>query len=398
MALETATWPERVSRDRIVELARELIRIPSVSGDEKAVMEWVAGWCDGRGIDYLVTAKDPDRPNVIARVGDPSSGPVIAMNGHLDTVPVSDASSWETDPFDPVVSDDGKKLFGRGSSDMKSSVGVMLAMLELFREAKLDGALMAHIVSDEETSAVYGTLHVLDEVEAGRIPRPDYVFIGEGSQLKVRNAERGIVGFKITFHGRASHTAAARWSGINAIAKAAKGVLAIEGDIDKFHPSIGHPVISVNMIEGGVAHNVVPGECTISVDRRIIPGETKETATAEIREKLDAIAAEDPDFRYTMSVDPEGGYIPANITEENSPLVQAFQKSVTQVTGNDPEFFVQWAGATDGRFYRAAGIDTVGMGASGENAHGANEAANIDDLVTQGQIYAQTIANLLNAR
>jgi acetylornithine deacetylase/succinyl-diaminopimelate desuccinylase family protein len=398
MASESTNWPERVSRDRIVELARELIGIPSVSGDEKAVMEWVAGWCDSRGIDYLVTAKDPDRPNVIAWVGDPASGPVIAMNGHLDTVPVSDADSWNTDPFDPVVSDDGKKLFGRGASDMKSSVGVMLAMLELFREAKLDGALMAHIVSDEETSAIYGTLHVLDEIEAGRIPRPAYVFIGEGSQLKVRNAERGIVGFEITFHGRASHTAAARWNGINAIAKAAKGVLAIEGDIDKFHPSIGHPVISVNMIEGGVAHNVVPGACTISVDRRIIPGETKETATAEIREKLDAIAADDPDFRYTMEVDPEGVYIPANITEEDSPLVQAFQKSVRTVTGNEPEFFVQWAGATDGRFYRAAGIDTVGMGASGENAHGANEAANIDDLAMQGKIYAQTIADLLNAR
>ena len=398
MTSKRENWPERVSRERIVELASELIAIPSVSGDEKAVMEWVAGWCDGRGIEYLVTAKDPARPNVIAWVGDPASGPVIAMNGHLDTVPVSDADSWNTDPFDPVVSDDGKRLYGRGSSDMKSSVGVMLAMLELFREAKLDGALMAHIVSDEETSAVYGTLHVLDEIEAGRIPRPDYVFIGEGSQLKVRNAERGIVGFEITFHGRASHTAAARVTGINAIAKAAKAVLALEGDIDKFHPSIGHPVISVNLIEGGVAHNVVPGECRISVDRRIIPGETKETAAEEIREKLDAIAAEDPDFRYTMVVDPDGSYIPANITEEDSPLVQAFQQSVKTVTGNDPEFFVQWAGATDGRFYRAAGIDTVGMGPAGENAHGANEAAYIDDLFTQGKIYAQTIADLLNAR
>jgi acetylornithine deacetylase/succinyl-diaminopimelate desuccinylase-like protein len=99
-----------------------------------------------------------------------------------------------------------------------------------------------------------------------------------------------------------------------------------------------------------------------------------------------------------MEIDPDGGYIPANITDEDSPLVQAFQKSVKAVTGEEPEFFVQWAGATDGRFYRAAGIDTVGMGASGENAHGANESANIDDLVTQGQIYAQTIADLLNAR
>lgn len=398
MSSNGATWTERVSRDAIVTNASSLISIPSISGNEKAVMDFVASWCDARDISFMVTAKDPLRPNVIAWVGDPSSGPVIAMNGHLDTVPVSDESSWKTDPFDPVVSDDGKKLYGRGSSDMKSSVGVMLTMLDLFKDVELDGALMAHIVSDEETSAEFGTIHVLNEIEAGKIPKPDYVFIGEGSQLKVRNAERGVLAFRITFLGRASHTAVARVTGVNAIAKAAKGVLALEGDIDKFHPSIGHPVISVNTITGGVAHNVVPGEVTITVDRRLIPGETKESVSEEVRAKLDAVAEDDPDFRYVMEVDPDGGYIPANITDENSPLVQAFQKSVKAVTGNDPEFFVQWAGATDGRFYRAAGMDTVGMGPSGENAHGANESVNIDDLYTQGKLYAQTISDLLKAK
>ena len=116
----------------------------------------------------------------------------------------------------------------------------------------------------------------------------------------MRNAERGILGMEITFLGRASHTAAARSTGINAIAKAAKGILALEKDIDKFHPAVGKPVISINTISAGVAHNVVPGEATISIDRRLIPGETKETAVAEVREALDAIAAEDPDFRYEM--------------------------------------------------------------------------------------------------
>lgn len=143
---------------------------------------------------------------------------------------------------------------------------------------------------------------------------------------------------------------------------------------------------------------MVPGEATIFVDRRLIPGETKESVTAEIVAKLDAVAADDPDFRYKIDVDPDGGFIPANITDEDSPLVQAFQRGVKAVTGEEPEFFVQWAGATDGRFYRAAGIDTVGMGPSGEGAHGANEAVNIDDLFTQGKIYAQTIAELLNAK
>ncbi len=391
----TATFVDNVSRDEIVRIASDLIGIPSPSGDEAEVMGFVAGWCEAQGLGHQIVAKDAERPNVIVSIGDPSAGPTIAMNGHLDTVPVSDAGAWKTGPFEPTLSKDGGKLFGRGASDMKSSVGVMLYLMGLFKDAPLKGCLQAHIVSDEELSGQFGTIYVLAEIAAGRLPRPDFCLIGEKSDLKVRNAERGLLGFEITFLGRASHTAAARVTGINAIAKAAKGVLALEGDIDTFHPAVGHPVISVNTIHAEVAHNVVPGACTITVDRRLIPGETREGVTAEVRAALDRIATEDPDFRYEMTVDPDGSHIPANITDEGSPLVRAVQESVRQVTGKEPEYFVQWAGATDGRFYRQAGIDTVGYGPNGENAHGANEAVFIPDLVTQAKVYAATISRLL---
>ncbi len=142
----------------------------------------------------------------------------------------------------------------------------------------------------------------------------------------------------------------------------------------------------------------MPGECRFSIDRRIIPGETVESALAEIRGHLDAVAAEDPDFRYEIVTDPMGDAIPANITAEDSPLVRAVQQSAREVTGQEPEYFVAWAGATDGRFYRQMGIDTVGYGPGGENAHGANEAVFVDNLVTQAKVYAATIARLLNAR
>jgi len=388
-------WTESVSRDAIVAMASNLIAIPSVSGDEKTIMDFVETWARGRGLDVQVVAKDPARPNLVISVGDAATGPTIAMNGHLDVVPVSDAAAWRTGPFAPTVSADGVRLFGRGSSDMKSSTGVMLYLLDLLKDAPLKGRLQAHIVSDEETSGLFGTIHVIDEIKAGRLPKPDYVFIGEKSDLKVRNAERGIFAMDITFYGRASHTAAARVSGVNAIAKAAKAVLALEGDIDKFHPAVGKPVISVNTIHAGVAHNVVPGECTITVDRRTIPGETRATVMTEINAKLEAIAANDPQFKYTIVEDPHGDYIPANLTDENSSLVKAMQAGVRSVTGKEPEFFVAWAGATDGRFYRQAGIDTVGLGPGGEGAHGANEAVYIADLVTQARVYSETIGALL---
>ena len=385
----------QVDRERLIKIVTELISIPSVSGDELAIMQHVAGFFEGAGVRHEVTAKDPQRPNVVASIGN-GNGPVIAMNGHLDTVPVSDIDRWKTDPFKGVLSDDGKRIFGRGSSDMKGAVGVMLYVMTALKDVPLNGTLQVHVVSDEERGADYGTKHLLAEIEAGRLPMPDYVLIGEGSQLKVRNAERGIFGFRVRFIGRASHTAAARVSGINAIMLAAKGILALEGDLDREHPAIGKPVISVNKIEGGIVSNIVPGECIITVDRRTIPGETRESVLAEVREKLDAVKADDPNFNYEiLASDEEEGYTPANITDEDSPIVRALQDSVETVRGREPEFFKTWAGATDGRLYRFAGIDTVGFGPNGEAAHGANEAVFVDDLVTQAQVYIATVRNLL---
>ena len=386
---------DRVSRDEIVALASRLIAVPSTSGEERAIMEDVARWCDEVGLQYQTIASDPDRPNVIVTVGDPTSGPTIVMNGHLDTVPVSDPVAWKSGPYDPTVSDDGRKLIGRGASDMKSSVAVMLYVAQLLKDAPRNGCVQVHVVSDEETNGKFGTLFVLDEIAAGRLPRPDYCLIGEKSDLKVRNAERGLLAIDVTVLGRASHTAAARVTGVNAIAKAAKAIVALDTDIDRFHPAVGKPVISINTIQAGVAHNVVPGECTFSIDRRLIPGETRDSAVAEIVAKLDAIAADDPNFRYELTIDPQRNHIPANITDEDSPLVQAVQASIRAVTGQEPEYFVAWAGATDGRFYRQAGIDTVGYGPGGENAHGANEAVNIDDLITQARVYVETVQRVM---
>jgi succinyl-diaminopimelate desuccinylase len=397
--MTSASLVDRVGRDEIVALASRLISIPSASGEERAVMEEVIRWSASVGLPYEVVDSDPDRPNVVISLGDPATGPTIVMNGHLDTVPVSDLLAWRTGPFDPTISEDGMKLIGRGASDMKSSVAVMLHVMQILssQDVPLRGSVQTHVVSDEETGGAFGTRFLMEEIAAGRLPRPDYCLIGEKSDLKVRNAERGLLAVDVTCLGRASHTAAARVTGVNAIAKAAKAILALEKDIDRFHPAVGKPVISVNTIQAGVAHNVVPGECKFSIDRRLIPGETRDSAVAEIVATLDGIASQDPTFRYEFDIDPLKNYVPPNITEDSSPIVQALQASITQVTGQEPEYFVAWAGATDGRFYRQAGIDTVGYGPGGENAHGANEAVQIDDLVTQARVYVETITRLLSA-
>lgn len=391
--MSTNQWVANVDRAAALEICQQLVSIPSVSGNEYDVMQFVKGWLDERGIGYVETAKDPNRPNIIATIGDPSSGTHLAMNGHLDVVPVSDASSWKTDPFEGVVSDDGALLFGRGAADMKSSVGVMMYMLETFRNADLKGALTVHIVSDEEAGAEFGTRHVLEQVDSGKLPKPDLVIVGEGSGFKIRIAERGGLPVKVHLKGRASHTAVARVIGINAIQKAAKAILALEHHLDTFHDAVGFPVLSVNGITAGVAHNVVPGEATLDIDRRCVPGETVESIIADIRAKLDAVAAEDPDFVYELEYDPNR-FGEANMTSKDSPLVKALQRALVEI-GDEPAFFVDWAGITDSRLYRQRGIDTVIMGPSGENEHGANEHMAVDDIEKQAKIYAATVSDLL---
>ncbi|HET9661746.1 MAG TPA: M20/M25/M40 family metallo-hydrolase, partial [Thermomicrobiales bacterium] len=188
----------RVSRDEIVELASDLIAIPSPTGTEITIMSWVTDWCDEHGLLYEIFTKDPSQPNVVITVGK-GDGPTVVMNGHLDTVPVSDADAWISGPYEPRISEDGTKIFGRGASDMKSSTGIMMLMCKRFKDAPLKGKLQAHVVSDEETGGSKGTVFLMDEIAAGRLIKPDYCLIGEKSDLKVRNAERGLFQMQILF-------------------------------------------------------------------------------------------------------------------------------------------------------------------------------------------------------
>ena len=176
---------------------------------------------------------------------------------------------------------------------------------------------------------------------------------------------------RVTVFGRASHTAAARTTGVNAIALAAKAILALEKDIDRHHPSVGKPVISINQISGGVAHNVVPGECEFTIDRRLIPGETRESVVDEITETLTNVAVpERGEFRFSLTVDPDGDFIPANITEPDSPLVQAVWDATRDVSGEEPDSscsgpapptgaITAWPGSTPSDWDRVAKTPTA---------------------------------------
>ena len=387
----------RLSKDRIVEIAKQLISVPSVSGEEKQVMHRARELLEEIGVEVELHGSE-ERP-IINAVLNPEADRLLIFNGHLDVVPIAKPDAWSKNPWEPEVEDG--RLYGRGSSDMKSGCAVMIHLLEVLKGMDLPLAIGVHLVPDEEKGAQHGSKILVDEIVAGELRRPDYVVIGEQSNLNIRVAERGMFRYNVKFYGRAAHTAASRTIGVNAIAKASKGVLALEHHIDNFHEWIGYPMQSVNIIEGGIVTNQVPAECTITVDRRLVIGETADEVVAMVKADLDKAGEGDPDWSWEIVApkDENGDWIytPANFTPPDSELGKAFMKAVPRALQKEPELYVEWAGSTDGRLYRQQGIQTIGFGPIGFGAHGADEFVFVDSLMKVARVYLALVGELAGA-
>jgi succinyl-diaminopimelate desuccinylase len=377
-----------IDESRIVKMATDLISVPSISGKEKEVAYRAKELMNELDLPVELRGSE-DRPIVMSMIN-PDSTKYLAFNGHLDTVPIAVPDAWTKDPFTPVLEEN--RLYGRGSCDMKSSCAVIIHVLEILNKIGVNLTIGAQLVPDEERGGTHGTIHLINEMKDGLIRKPDYVVIGEKSNLKIRVAERGILRYDIKFHGKATHTCNARVDGINAIAKAAKGIIALERNLDKYDPYIGYPVLSVNKIQGGgTVINQVPAECTFSIDHRMVTGETPETIEEEVKTILNKTGEGDPDWswEYITQKNEEGklDYSPPSITTPETDLGKAFYQAIPKALNKNPELFIEWAGGTDGRHYRYSGIETIGFGPNGEHAHGPDEFVYVDTLVDQAKVY-----------
>jgi len=142
----------------------------------------------------------------------------------------------------------------------------------------------------------------------------------------------------------------------------------------------------------------VPAECTITVDRRLVIGETADDVVASVKADLDEAGEGDPDWSWEILApkDDKGNwvYTPANYTPPDTPLGEAFMKAVPAALGAEPELYVEWAGSTDGRLYRQADIQTIGFGPIGFGAHGPDEFVYVDSLMKQARVYVALIQGL----
>jgi len=386
-----ATAADAVDPDEVLRHAQALIAAPSENpgGTEDEVADVASGILTGLGADIRIVRSEEGRPSVVARFGS-GERPRLAWNGHLDTVPAGDPSTWSSGPFEGAVVDG--RLVGRGACDMKGPIAAALAAVAALRRAGLSlaGTLDLHLVADEELAGIHGTRVLRDE---GLLDQ-DAAIVGEPSEMEIALAERGGAWITAVAHGKAAHGSQPHL-GVNAILTMSRFLLRLpEGLPDLVHPLVGAPTINVALVAGGSAPNVVPDRCEVEIDRRIVPGEEDpDEVLAPFRRLVDDLVAERPDTRIEVSLK---DWTEAAETTGDSVIASLVRDAIAAETGSPPAF-VGFTGITDARFYiNDAHIPTVIAGPGSLSlAHTANESIGVDEMVAAARAYARIFVGFL---
>lgn len=356
-----------------VALLERLVAVDSTNpgGDESGAAGVLADVLRAVGASVEIEEYAPGHVNLVAEVrfGD---GPRVMFNSHLDVVPAG--SGWSSDPFVPVVRDG--RLYGRGAADAKGSLAAMAgAFVDIVHAgATARGTLVFTAVGDEEVGST-GARTLVDTLRA------DACIVGEPTGLRLLAAHKGSLRPVIEVIGRGAH-AAAPHNGVNAIT----GTAALLGALDDYgrrlaervHPLTGSPTLTPVLIEGGQAPNAVPEKCTLTIDRRMVPGETADGA----RDEIDDLLAE---FNRTHS--PVTARIAAlapstggpSETAVDDPFVVACRGALREAGESDDVGGL--VVNCDMTTFRGAGIPTVVFGPGGlEVMHAADEFVPLDQL------------------
>ena len=380
--------------EEVLRYARALIAAPSENpgGTEDHVADVVTGILTDLGADIRIVRSEEGRPSVVARLGS-GERPRLAWNGHLDTVPAGDPSTWSSGPFEGEVVDG--RLVGRGACDMKGPIAAALAAVAALRRAGLSlaGTLDLHLVADEELAGTHGTRVLRDE---GLLDQ-DAAIVGEPSEMEIALAERGGAWVTAVAHGKAAHGSQPHL-GVNAILTMSRFLLRLpEALPDRVHPLVGAPTVNVALVTGGSAPNVVPDRCEVEIDRRIVPGEEDpEEVLAPFRRLVEDLVAEQPETHIEISLK---DWTEAAETTGDSAIASSIRDAIAAETGSPPPF-VGFTGITDARFYiNDAHIPTVIAGPGSLSlAHTANESIGVDEMVAAARAYARTFVGFLGTR
>ena len=259
-----------------IELLAELVGIPSVSGSEEAIAEFVERTVRSWGLHV-----ERDDTSVRVEVQGFAAGQTLAFVSHLDTVPPG--AGWSRDPFVPAT--EGTRLYGRGSGDAKASVAAMLfAARDVMERGRMDaGRLLVVLGYGEETK------NTTMEEAVGRIGQVDAAVVGEPTNLDIAIAQRGLMMVDLIAEGDQRHAGYAATDGgfTNAVTVLAQDLLRLPGLFqDRPHPTLGVTTATPTMLEAGVSRNVTPPVAKAVLDVRSTPAWTHDEIAERLRESL----------------------------------------------------------------------------------------------------------------
>jgi len=257
-----------------IAMLEKLVSFDTVSRNSNlAFIEFVQDLLKKHGVESrLVHNDDKTKANLLATIGPRVEGGVV-LSGHTDVVPVDD-QEWHTNPFD-VVEKNGL-LYGRGTSDMKSFLAIILGSLDTLTTAPLKTPLHLAFSYDEEVGCL-GAPSLIRLLNR-ELPKPSAVIVGEPTEMKVVSAHKGITGIRTVVTGFETHSSQTH-RGVSAVMVAAELIQFLQSlsaeaaakgpHNDLFEPP--HSTITVNVIEGGTAINIMARHCTFQWDIRVLP-------------------------------------------------------------------------------------------------------------------------------
>ncbi|NIG21875.1 succinyl-diaminopimelate desuccinylase [Pantoea sp. Al-1710] len=370
----------------VIELAQQLIRRPSLSPDDAGCQALLVARLEAIGFT-VEQMHIGDTLNFWATRG---QGETLAFAGHTDVVPPGDANRWISPPFEPSIRDG--MLFGRGAADMKGSLAAMVVAAERFVAANPQhkGRLAFLITSDEEASAVNGTVKVVERLMA-RNERMDYCLVGEPSSTEivgdvVKNGRRGSMTANLTLHGVQGHVAYPHLADnpVHRAMPALNELVATEWDQgNEFFPPTSMQIANVQAGTG--SNNVIPGEFFVQFNFRF----STELTDQMIKERVAALL-DRHQLRYTLEWNVSG----QPFLTSRGKLVDAVVNAVAHYNEIEPQLLTT-GGTSDGRFIARMGAQVVELGPVNATIHKINECVKASDLQMLSRMYQRIMEQLI---
>lgn len=393
---DLAGLESRIDENEVLSLARDMIRIPSVFGNEARIGEFIASRLESWGFSPRFVEVPGFGPDVVADYGNPTL-PKVVLSGHMDTVEVM--SGWVHDPFRATVEDG--LLYGLGSLDMKSGLAAMMVAMKAISE--MDVHERVHIsfqaVSGEEKDGD-GTRAL---IRAGEFDGTSAVIVGEGfGGLKVVTAgRRGGSYYEIDVQGRSAHGATPHM-GVNAVVEASKVVLALDGmemaradgvladDLSPLRESQ-----TVLLMQGGTGSLSVPDRCRMKIVRCTVPGGRTDISD-DIRSLIDDLHLQGA-AEVTFKSGEKDLYRP-HMTSHDSRLVRTAVASIRHCTGVEPTLVCGVSEADDNVIAHETHLPVICMGPGESGAlaryHQPEEAISVSQLGTAAKAFARVVLGM----